>query len=177
MATQPTADIQDRATVLANEPCRVCEGDGVTVINFGHGFGNSEDTCPACRGAGRWLPEVVRVKCKGWPVHPDLTENGESYCTKDAACVCQGRGWTASMDLAKWLRAGAMATRKILVLWTDGPGWRCDVKTNDLNLEILHTGWSTGWPNAGLELEGPAPFEPDPLEAVVNALERTREAL
>lgn len=43
------------------------------------------------------LMPKLREKCRGRPGHPKDYWHG-GICTKDADCICQGRGWTVTAD-------------------------------------------------------------------------------
>lgn len=83
----------------------------------------------------------------------------------DSCLDCQGHNWTLSTDLTTWIEATA-GLNLIVCLRNDGPGWRCDLRENQLYGKCLATGWSDG----GGELDEPPKYKPYPLEAVVNAL-------
>ena len=73
------------------------------------------------------LPDTVRVPCRGWPVHPDLLESGESYCSHDIECLCEGRGWIPTTNGSVWWKLIPTAFPKahlILSTCTDGNEFR-----------------------------------------------------
>jgi len=148
---------------LAARKCPTCRGDGVILITVGNndeagGSHVEDEACPTCRGSGYWLQGV--------------REANKAFADDDGA-IYPAIGFTVSKDLGVWLKAAIRATHLIFVLSNGGPGYRCDIGENRVGGRVLATGWSTGWSTGwpdGFELDGPAPQEPDPLEALWRAL-------
>jgi len=120
--TQPNQDAMPAdhvalAVVGATEAC-AHKGEDVGINLLG------QPRCRLCiKTDGRILVFAdetgVRMECRGWPVHPDLLENGESYCTKDTECLCHGLGYTATDRLEVLAKAVGMGN-VLSPIWT---GW------------------------------------------------------
>ena len=132
--------------------------------------GHHSERC-GCKGTGKvYLLDPdgkfgLRVRC------------GHQYCAAKGFCTlglrhgnplhdCQGRGWTATTDLATWMEMAA-GLNIIVNIRNDGPGWRCDLRENRIVGASLAMGWSDG----GFTLAEPPKYKPYPLEAVVNGLQ------
>ena len=149
MTQQADLEAKMRCLLRGTERCYNCSGFGsITVPVSGEyegGFGHQKP-CEDCDATGfRFVLDP------------------------DGKFACRGRGFTVSTDLSTWMQATA-ALNIIVSIRNDGPGWRADLSENVLQGRILATGWSDGFRGGVFSPFDPAPYEPDPLEALVNAL-------
>ena len=83
--------------------------------------------------------------------------------------LCHGIGFVPVLGLPLLMQVVAKSMNVLVSVRNDGPGWRADIKSNQIEDFLIAQGWSDGY-RKWFSLTEPPDYEPSPEEAMLRAV-------